>query len=327
MLHMRLFLIFVLSCLLWACKDSTESAIPAAIPLAPAALSLHPGGRPRIALVLKTLTNPFFVEMESGARRAEKEFGIDLQVKTGSQETAIEQQIQIVDDLIESKVSAIVIAPGDSARLVPILKKAQNAGIVIINIDNHLDAGAMTGQRMKPVPFVSVDNEAASYQSAKYIADQVHKPTKAGILEGIRSAENAQLRMTGARRAFGENNNIKLVASETANWQIDEARDAAKRMFSVHPDIGLLFCANDMMAIGALKYLQENGRKDVLVAGYDAISEAKAAVKAGAMAATIDQQAEQQGYLGVVLAIRALHGEALPATTMVPVRLVTAHTL
>src|SRR6185437_14559396 len=92
----------------------------------------------KIALVMKTLTNPFFIEMERDARRAEKEFGIELQVKTGSDETAVEQQIQIVDDLIQSRVEAIVIAPGDSQRLVPILKKAQAAGIVIINIDNKL---------------------------------------------------------------------------------------------------------------------------------------------------------------------------------------------
>ena len=78
---------------------------------------------------MKTLTNPFFIEMEKGARRAEQTLGVDLLVKTAAQETSIEQQIQIVDDLIAEKVNAIVIAPGDSQRLIPVLKKAADGGI------------------------------------------------------------------------------------------------------------------------------------------------------------------------------------------------------
>jgi ribose transport system substrate-binding protein len=92
-----------------------------------------------IALVMKTLTNPFFIEMEKGARLAEEEFKINLIVKTGAQETSIDQQIKIVDDLIIAKVDAIVIAPGGSTELIPVLKKAQDAGIVVVNIDNQLD--------------------------------------------------------------------------------------------------------------------------------------------------------------------------------------------
>jgi len=88
---------------------------------------------------MKTLTNPFFVEMEKGARRAEKDLNIALKVKTAAQETSIEQQIQLVEDLVAAKVDAIVIAPGDSQRLVPTLKKAADAGINIVNIDNRLD--------------------------------------------------------------------------------------------------------------------------------------------------------------------------------------------
>jgi ribose transport system substrate-binding protein len=64
------------------------------------------------ALAMKTLTHPFFIEMEKGARRAEAEMRVNLQVRTAAQETSIEQQIQIVNDLIAVHVDAIVIAPG-----------------------------------------------------------------------------------------------------------------------------------------------------------------------------------------------------------------------
>ncbi len=122
-----------------------------------------------IALVMKTLTNPFFIEMEKGARQAEAELGINLLVKTGAQETSVEQQITIIDNLIEEQVDEIVIAPADSTELLPVLKKAQDAGIVIINVDNQLDLEAAEQIGLVDVPYISVDNEQGAYLSAQYI--------------------------------------------------------------------------------------------------------------------------------------------------------------
>jgi ribose transport system substrate-binding protein len=323
-------LALVLSCCVAACSDSPKPSVPGVVPAAPATTEAKPAEAPaarKIALVMKTLTNPFFIEMEKGARRAQKELGAELLVKTASQETSIEQQVQIVEELIRLKADAIVIAPGDSLRLVPVLKSAQDAGIHIINIDNRLDPEAVQKQGMRPVPFISVDNEKAAYASARFIAQQVQKPTKAAILEGIRSADNARQRKQGAERAFKETPLVNLVAMETANWKIDEGYEVTRKIFAAHPDIGLLFCANDMMALGALKYLQESGKQGVKVASYDALEEAKEAVKAGRLAVTVDQQASEQGYQGVMSAMRALKGEPVPEVVLVDTRLVTAESL
>ena len=281
----------------------------------------------RVALIMKTLTNPFFVEMEKGARRAQTVTGIDLYVQTATQETSIEQQIQLVEQEIQSQAKAIVIAPGDSTRLVPVLKKAQDAGIHVVNIDNRLSLQAMNAVGMKPVPFISVDNEEGAYKAAKFVADQIHQPTQAAILEGIRTADNAQQRKAGAERAFQGNPKLQIVARETANWKIDEAYEVAQRLFKNHPNIGVVFCANDMMAIGVVKYLQESGRIHVLVAGFDALDEAKTALRAGLLAATIDQQAGEQGYLGITTALKMLRGETVPMEVSVDAALVTAKTL
>jgi ribose transport system substrate-binding protein len=325
----RLLWVLALGLGLAACSDAGKPSVPGVVVPGPAP-SEKPGEPPtsrKIALVMKTLTNPFFVEMERGARKAEKELGIELMVKTGSQETAIEQQIQIVEDLIRMKVDAIVIAPGDSLRMVPVLKAAQDVGIKIINIDNRLDPEAMKQQGLSGVPFVSVDNEKAAYESARYIAQQVKKPTQAAIIEGIRSADNARQRKAGAERAFQENPLIKVVARETANWKIDEGYLVGRKLFTRHPEVELVFCANDMMALGLLKYLQETGKSAVKVAAYDALDEAREAVKEGRLAVTVDQQAAEQGYQGVLLAMRAIRGDALPEVTLIDTRLVTAEGL
>jgi len=275
---------------------------------------------------MKTLTNPFFVEMEKGARRAEKDFGLTLKVKTAAQETSIEQQIQLVDDLVADKVAAIVIAPGDSQRLVAALKKAIDAGIKVVNIDNRLDQAAVAQAGLKPIAFVSVDNEAGAYKAGKFLAEGIVTPTQAGMLEGIRSADNAQQRARGATRALLENQHITIVASESANWKIDEGYAATKAMFEKFPDIKLLFAANDMMAIGAAKYLQESGKTQVKLAGFDALREAIIEIKAGTIAATIDQQAAEQGYQGIALANRLIQGDVVPEVTLIDTRLITQAT-
>lgn len=323
---LRVTLILGLSLGLLACGQSSEPSVSTTSNKQDASAGSPNSTAPTrtIGLVMKTLTNPFFIEMEKGARRAEKELGVTLQVKTAAQETSIEQQIQIVNDLIAAKVDAIVIAPGDSQSLLPTVKKAVDAGIQVVNIDNRLEPEAVKAAGLAPIPFISVDNDAGAYKAGKFLADGVKVPTKAAILEGIRSADNARRRMEGATRALTENSNIRVVASETANWKIDEAYTVTKSIFAKHPDIKLVFAANDMMALGVTKYLQEKGNTQVKVVGYDALDEAVAEIKAGRMAATIDQQAAEQGYQGVAAAVRLLKGETVPPMTMVDTKLIKA---
>jgi ribose transport system substrate-binding protein len=317
------FALVLLGCGQSSAPNISTVATPAQPASAPAPATVVAAARP-IGLVMKTLTNPFFIEMEKGARRAEKELGIALTVKTAAQETSIEQQIQLVNDLVAAKVEAIVIAPGDSLSLIPALKKAVDAGIKVINIDNRLDPDALKQVGLGAMPFVGVDNEAGAYKAGQFLVTNVKTATQAAILEGIRSADNARQRMEGARRALSENKQIKLVASETANWKIDEAYAVSKVLFTKHPDVKLLFAANDMMAMGASKYLQESGKSNVKVVGFDALSEALTEIKAGHLAATVDQQAAEQGYQGVALALRMIKGETVAPVTMIETRLVTA---
>ncbi|RED49189.1 substrate-binding domain-containing protein [Aestuariispira insulae] len=271
----------------------------------------------RIALVMKTLTNPFFVSMEKGARKAEKELGIELIVRTAAEETSANQQIRIVEQLVDDgNIQAIVIAPADSVGLIPALKKAQDEGIIVVNLDNRLDQAFSQKAGLENVPFISIDNKLSAYRSAKFIADQATGPSKAVIIEGIREAQNALDRRDGATQAFEENSNIDVVASESARWMIDEANELIKTLFENEPDITLIFCANDMMALGVIEYLQSTNRKDVLVAGFDAIEEARQAIKQGSLQVTIDQQPALQGYMGIKAAHDLINGQDVDALIM-----------
>lgn len=326
-LKLLLLIIFMFSIV--GCSSAKESAPLIVDNMKPSNTTGQSGtaAKKNVALVMKTLTNPFFIEMERGARKAEKELNINLTVKTGAKETSIDQQIAIVEELILAKVDAIVIAPASSTELIPALKKAQEAKIPIINIDNQLDPEVSRKIGLTNVPFISVNNEQGAYLSAKYISEKITSPVNVAVLEGIRSAQNAQDRKNGALRAFSENSNIKVVAIETANWKIDEAYTVTADLYKRHPDIAAFFCANDMMALGTLKYLSDAGKNNVLVAAYDALEEAKTAIRSNKLAVTIDQQADLQGYLGVKYAWQKLNGENVPPETLVDVRVIHSNSL
>lgn len=310
----------VLSLVFAGCGEGVDREPAVAISTSP-----PPVVKPRVALVMKTLTNPFFVEMEKGARKAEIELGIELIVKTAAQETSFEQQVSIVEDLVQNKrADALVIAPANAHHLIPAVRKARDAGIPVVIIDARLDATQLAEADLAGLPFISVDNEKGAYLAVKALSAGIEVPTTAAILEGIRSAENAQARKQGAERAFSENTAIRVVASETANWKIDEAYEVTRKMFELHPDIGLLFAANDMMALGALRYLSDNGLSSVKVAGFDALPEIRTMVDQGKLAVTVDQRAAEQGYQGVLYAIRLLKGEKVPSETLIDVELVSA---
>jgi ribose transport system substrate-binding protein len=308
-----------------ACGESSGPAISSVESTSkPVAAAEHAkASGPRIGLLMKTLANPFFIEMEKGARRAEKDLGVTLLVKTSAQETSVGQQIDLVNDLIAEKVEAIVIAPSDSFALVAPLKKAADAGIKIVNIDNRLDPKEVEKSALPPIPFVSVDNFAGAYKAGKALAESVSTPAMAGIIEGIRSADNARLRMEGAKKALTESKHVTLVASETANWKIEDAYTVTQQMVARHPKIRLIFAANDMMALGAIRYLRETGRKDVLVAGYDANGQALEEIKGGRMVATVDQQAAEQGYQGITLASKLIRGEVVAPVTLIDTKLIS----
>ncbi len=325
MIAIKPFLLCLFAMLVVACGDADKpsTAIPApkgnATPMAP--------GKPasfKVAVVLKSFTNPFFVEMARGARRAQDETGIDMEIKTSTPDTSAEQQIRLVNSQIKARVDAIVISPVDTRLLVPVLKAAHDAGIKIVNIDERLHPDALTAHGLYSVPYIGVNSEQAAYQAAKFIAEKITRPTEVAIVEGLSGTATAIERHRGAQRAFQENGNLHLVHAGSANWKADEAYELARRLFKAHPKIGAVYCANDLMAIGVIKYLQEVRNPKVLVGGFDALEEAKGAIRAGHMAVTVDQLASQQGYLGVISAVKLLRGEDVPKVLQVETQLVSA---
>lgn len=110
---------------------------------------------------MKSLANEFFATMADGARRHQRDHidAYELIVNGIKDERDLSRQVSLVDEMIAQGVDAIVIAPADSKALVSACKRAQQAGIVVVNIDNKLDDHVLTDQGIE-VPFVGPDNRA-----------------------------------------------------------------------------------------------------------------------------------------------------------------------
>lgn len=283
------------------------------------AVTAEPGGEEKIKVgfVIKVI-NPFFKVMIEGAQAKADELGVELLVGAASEQTKTEEQIAIVQDMVSKGVKAICIAPMDSEALLPCLAEAQEAGVVVINLDNRLNPETAKTLNMKPIPFVGVSDENSAYLAGKAICEEIGGEGKVAIIEGIQSADNAQQRKAGAERAFNEYEGVEIVASQTANWNAEEALSVVTNILQANPDIKGIFCANDAMSFGAIQAIEAAGKTgEIVVTSIDAEDAAIENVKTGAALATVYNNQDTQAATALQLAIDILGGADYPTSDIV----------
>jgi ribose transport system substrate-binding protein len=257
-------------------------------------------GKPRVALVMKSLANEFFGTMAEGAKKhaAAHAADFDLVVNGIKNETDLGEQVSLVEQMIAMRVSAIVIAPADSKALVPVLKRARAAGIVVVNIDNRLDGSALKDAGIA-IPFVGPDNRAGAAAVGRVLAARLAKGDPVAIIEGIPTADNGRQRRLGFEDAIKEAG-LNLVSTQSGQWEMERANTVAASLLNAHPNLKAIFCGNDNMALGAVAAIKAAGREGkVLVAGFDHISAIKPLLASGAVVATADQHADQLAVFGI----------------------------
>jgi len=281
--------------------------------------------KPKVALVMKSLANEFFLTMQEGAEKYQKEHSADFDLISNGikDESDTAAQISIVNQMIVQKVNALVIAPADSKALVAVIDKAKKAGITVINIDNQLDPDVLKSKGIS-VPFVGPDNRKGSKLVGDYLAKQLKAGDEVGIIEGVSTTTNAQQRSAGFKDAMDEAG-MKIVSTQSGNWEIDKGNAVAAAMLSEHPNIKALLAGNDSMALGAVSAVRAAGKAGkVQVVGYDNINAIKPMLKDGRVLATADQYAADQAVFGIQAALKIIKdGKADNDRIETPVKLVT----
>ncbi|HEX7936183.1 MAG TPA: substrate-binding domain-containing protein [Paraburkholderia sp.] len=286
-------------------------------------------GAPKIALVLKSLSDPFTIAMANAAKNYQQHYASQfaLTIRGTTTETDTAGQIRIVEEMIKAKMNAIVLAPSGSKALTSVVARAIRAGIIVVTIDNPLDDALQDAANIS-VPFVGPDNRKGAMLVANYLAQRLKAGDQVGIIGGVAADRNAQQRTAGyleSMKAAG----VDVVATEAADWEYGKGRDAASRILGQHPQIRGLLCANDNMAMGAADAVRDTGRTGgVYITGYNAIEAIKPLIADGHVLATVNQFADRQAVFGMDVALKAVTEQRkqseLSRTIETPLQLVTA---
>lgn len=280
-------------------------------------------GKPRVALVMKSLANEFFQTMAEGAKthQAAHAADYDIIVNGIKNETDLAEQVGLVEQMVAQGVQALVIAPADSKALIPALKRARDAGVLVINIDNRLDADTLKQAGLQ-APFVGPDNRAGARAVGEVLAKHLQAGDEVAILEGVTTAFNSQQRRAGfedAMKAAG----LKIVAVQSGQWEMEKANGIAAGLLAAHPNLKALLCANDNMALGAAAAVQAAGKAgQVQIVGFDNIAALKPLLADGRVLATADQHGDQLAVFGIEAALQALKEKTPPADHQTPVEVI-----
>ena len=284
--------------------------------------------KPRIALVMKSLANEFFKTMEEGARSHHKEHAdeYDLVVVGIKDEEDVAKQIDTVELMIAQGVDAIVIAPADSKAVVPVCKRAMDAGIIVVNIDNKFDKDVLADIGVK-IPFVGPDNRKGARLAAECLAKKLKTGDKVAIIEGVPNAFNGIQRKLGFEDAM-KAARMSIVSSQSGYWETAKAEPIVSALVTEHTDLKAVLCANDSMAIGAVAAIKSAGKSsEILVVGFDNILAVQWLLKEGKILCTVDQHADKLALYGIEYALDMLKRKSTPSDRETPVDLIAAETL
>jgi len=264
----------------------------------------------RMALVVKNLTNPYFVTLADGAKAKAAELNVTLDVQATNADTEIDQQITILDTLLTQQLDAILVIPLNNTAVVPWVKRANEAGVPVINVDTAINEDEMKNQGASVVCKITTDNVTAGEEAARAIITALNNTGTVAMLEGTAGATTAEDRKTGFNNVMTtEGTGITIVDSQEAKYNRNEAYTVMTSILTAHPDLDAVFAANDEMALGAIAAIEEaNLTGQIIVVGVNFAAEMQQAMKDGKALGSVNQDPEWLGAKGVEAAVDYIEG-------------------
>jgi ribose transport system substrate-binding protein len=271
-------------------------------------------GAVTVGLSISTMNNPFFVALRDGAQAEAKAVGINLITVDAQNDAA--KQIASVEDLIQKKVPVILLNPTDSDAVANVVREATAAGIKVISLDRAVNGAQVSSH-------IASDNAAGGRMAGEFLLRKLGGEGNLVELEGIPGSSAARERGKGFESAIAGKPGVKLVTEQPANFDRAQGLSVMENILQGNKDIQGVFAQNDEMALGAQRAIEEAGLKNVAIVGFDATPDAVAAVKAGKLAATVQQKPGLIGKLGVDTAKLLIDGKPVDRNIPVPLALIT----
>jgi len=277
-----------------------------------------------VAIVPPALVSPYFITLADTAKASAKKIkDLNLVVLAPSAETAIDEQVRILEDLIQKKVNLIALSSANWNAVTPPLKKARENGIEIVCIDRVIPL-----EGVDTVSMLGVDEIKGGELVGEYVVKILHDKGKVAILEGVTGDYWSERRTKGFHNIVDKHPGIKIEATQPAKWERAEGMSVMENILKAHRDLDLVWGLNDNMALGAAQAVANAGlQKKIMVVGYNADKEAIEAVKSGKFKATVAQQPAKIAQTIVeTIAVKLMEGKRkeIPKVIHIPVAIVTA---
>jgi ribose transport system substrate-binding protein len=269
-----------------------------------------------IGVTLLTRTHPFYQDLEAGLKEAAMEYGYTLIITAGEFDVA--KQKDQIQDFIVRKVDAIIVSPCDSKSIGTAIQAANQAGIPVFTADI-----ACTAEGAKIVCHTASDNIAGGRLAAQAIVQALGGSGKVAIIDHP-EVESVIQRVKGFEDELAKSPNITLVAKLSGHGVKDQAFRTAEDILQAHPDLDAIFGINDDSALGALAAVEKAGKSGkVKIIGFDAVPEAREAIKAGKIYADVIQKPHEIGHKTIDAIKTYISGGTVSPINLIPCGLFT----
>ncbi|MDR3334792.1 MAG: sugar ABC transporter substrate-binding protein [Treponema sp.] len=273
------------------------------------------GKQLRVAVILKTLSSPYWQMVLGGAENAGKEFGVKIEAFGPPTEDGVEEQINMVQNAIQNKFDAIVFSPCQPPTAVSVLNQAKQAGIPVVIVDTPMPADFQNY-----ITYIGSNNYQIGVIGAQEMLKVLTKGAKVLVLEGAPGNPSMTDRADGAEKVLRDAG-MEIVSRQPAYSDRDRAYGITQNVLQT-TNIDAVWGSNDDQAAAALRAITQTG-KNAVVVGVDGNQFALESVRDGGLYATVAQSADQMGYLGVQYAIDAVNGKTVEKKIDAPTPVVT----
>lgn len=292
--------------------------------LAMAALPLFSGcnrdTKKTIGVVPKGRAHIFWQSVHAGAVKAARESNVTIEWNGPASETDFNGQLQIVDAMINKRLSAIALAPIDKKALVSVVERATRQNIPVIIFDSGIDTEQFVAQ-------VATDNYKAGQIAADRMNEILGGKGKVAIVAVQAGAASTMARESGFEDTVkGKYPGIQIVDKRYGEAAVERSLTVAENMLTAYPDLSGLFASNESSAVGASRAVKARSAKLKLV-GFDSGPTLEEDLKAGVIDSLVVQNPFKMGYDAVSIAVRKLNGETPEKIQNLDPKLVTREDL
>ena len=270
-----------------------------------------------VGLTVGDMANPFFVAMGKGTEEAAKKINPNVKVTALSTKYDLNTQVGQIENFIANKIDLLLVNAVDPKAIAPVLKKARDAGIVVVAVDVGAEGADYT---------VMSDNVAAGANACEYIVKKLKGKGNVVIVNGP-PVTSVTDRVIGCKKVFAANAGIKLLSdNQDAKGSRDGGMAVMQDLLTANPKIDAVFAINDPTGIGAELAIKQAKRDGIFITAVDGAPDAVVALKdpKSLFEGSSAQNPYQMASDGVKIGYEIMNGKKPPSSVkLLPVPLIT----